>query len=379
MKHFLLKLLLFVAPVVLFSALPLYLQLESREDFYNLDRFFEKERKTSLVGYAYNEENYRYFKYKSILENEPVEVMAIGSSRVLQFRQEMFSASFYNAGYVIETIADIDMFLSILPQDRLPLYLIIGLDQWMFNPDKDRILRPHPPSWWQNNLSTNYKKSVQNFLRIYRDVWRGKINPLTLGQKNEKIYKIGLYAHLDSSGFRNDGSFFYGRQIQKLEQGDSTASDHNFAETLRRVEKGIIGFEHGDHINERAFVLLEQLLSFCEHNSINVICFMPPFADVVYERMLSNHNHAYLSLIEPKIRYIQRLHQFEFYAYHHAPACGSSDDEFIDGRHGSEKAYLRILLDMLKNCSELNNATNPMELQKALSGSNSRYTIFSRY
>lgn len=376
MKRFLLKLSFFLLPVFLLSAIPIYIQLWSREDFYNIDRVIKKVPHPSLFGYAYNEENYRYLKYKTIVEHDPVEIMAIGSSRVLQFRQEMFDKPFYNAGYVIDTIADFKQFLSILPKEKLPRYLIIGLDQWMFNPNKDKILRPHSPAWWQNNLSLNYKKSTQNFLRIYRDIAIGKINIFDMKKRDDNIFRVGLYAHLDSSGFRRDGSFYYGRQIYKLEHNDSTASDFQFNETLARVENGIIGFEHGDRLYEKAVDVFESCIQFCQEHQIKLVCFLPPFADDVYERMLTNGNHSYLKYIEPAIAELASTYQFEFYVYNSVSACGSNDRECIDGRHGSETTYARILLDMLERHSVLNEVCSRNELQDKINKSQNRYQIY---
>ncbi len=377
MKRFLLKLFLFLLPVLLFSAIPIYIQLWSREDFYNIDFAIKNAPHTSLFGYAYNEENYRYLKYKTILENDPVEVMAIGSSRVLQFRQNMFETSFYNAGYVVETIADFQAFLSILPTEKLPRLLIIGLDQWMFNANKDQLLRANPPTWWTTNLSLNRKKSVQNFLRIYKDIATQKINLSQIDFSRDDIFKVGLYARLDSSGFRQDGSFYYGRQISRLENNDPTASDFQFAETLARVEDGIIGFEHGDQFNENAVKVFEDCLLFCQQHHIYVICFLPPFADVVYKRMKENGNHTYLNQIESQISKLQKEYDFDFFVYNQVSDCGSTDNECIDGRHGSEKTYARLLIDMLQNGSILNDVCCSLNLQHALDDSKSRYRIFT--
>ncbi len=192
----------------------------------------------------------------------------------------------------------------------------------------------------------------------------------------DNICRIGFYAKLDSSGFRQDGSFYYGRQIHKLEIKDSTASDFLFKETLERVEKGIIGFEHGRQINHKAVEIFQSCLEFCRQHNIHVICVMPPFADAVYERMINSDNHTYIKDIEPALLHIAETESIELYVYHHASACGSSDEEFIDGRHGSEKTYLRILLDILSRESVLNSVCHPHMLQQKLETSARHYQLF---
>jgi hypothetical protein len=93
--------------------------------------------------------------------------------------------------------------------------------------------------------------------------------------------------------------------------------------------------------------------------------------------MKENGHHTYLNQIEPEISKLQKKYDFEFFVYNQVSDCGSTDDECIDGRHGSEKTYTRLLIDMLQNGSMLKNVCCPLELQHALDDSQSRYRIYT--
>ena len=62
------------------------------------------------------------YKYLQVLRRHP-QILVLGSSRVMQFRAEMFGAQagdFYNAGGMIHSIEDLNNFLDRLPPDATP-------------------------------------------------------------------------------------------------------------------------------------------------------------------------------------------------------------------------------------------------------------------
>lgn len=83
---------------------------------------------------AIDDGTFRY-KYLQILRRHP-EIVALGSSRVMQFRSEMFgrqAPSFYNAGGMIHSVQDLNDFIERLPQDATPKIAILGIDFWWLN------------------------------------------------------------------------------------------------------------------------------------------------------------------------------------------------------------------------------------------------------
>src|SRR5689334_17000957 len=127
MKRFIVRLFLFVSPVLLVLILPTYILVTSKENFFDIDKILAVENKY-LVGYTYNEANYPYVQCSHLNLNERKEIWALGSSRVLQFRERTFDRSFYNVGYTITSINDFRPFLKSVPPDKFPEYVILGLD-----------------------------------------------------------------------------------------------------------------------------------------------------------------------------------------------------------------------------------------------------------
>ena len=97
MKRFNIKIIVFFLPIVLFAFPIGYLLKVYGESYVDFERII-KDSKYELIGQRFTESNTLPIK-TTIVNNSKPNVVAIGSSRVLQFREEMFRESFYNYGY----------------------------------------------------------------------------------------------------------------------------------------------------------------------------------------------------------------------------------------------------------------------------------------
>ncbi len=267
MKSFITKIFMFLVPVIIFLLIPFLILLFSKENFYNLNKIKINENKY-LVGFAYNEDNYNYLKYKYIQDQKKIEVLVLGSSRVLQFRSEMFIKSFFNAGFTVKSVSDFEEVLRQLPKDKLPKYLIIGLDQWMFNKSYDDLKADIFEEKNSTNLNTNNSANgLVQFKNIYLDIFSQKLTMRKLVMHNDYT-PIGINAIINDTGFRNDGSMQYGIQIQKLLSGNKTAEDFKYQDTFERIRNGNRRFEYAKNMNIETLPVLESLLKFCTQNKI---------------------------------------------------------------------------------------------------------------
>ncbi len=75
------------------------------------------------------------FKHLSILRRKP-EVVALGTSRVMQFQARMFGADskrFFNAGGMVQHVRDLEQFVAGLPTNTSICAVIVGVEYWWFN------------------------------------------------------------------------------------------------------------------------------------------------------------------------------------------------------------------------------------------------------
>ncbi len=371
MKSFTIKILLFFIPILLVFILINYIFFRSGEFYTSMDEIVMNDEKY-LIGYIHNEESYKYLKWYYLKKHTKKTIVALGSSRVLQFRSEMFDSSFYNAGYTVSSISDFQPFLEGIPKSKLPDYLILGLDQWMFNKNFDDLNRRPLKNTWKNSFS--FFPSPNAVLDGFKKIIKGEYNDVFC-DKSENYF--GLNAITEHAGFRKDGSMFYGVHINKLVTKDSSITDFHFKDTYERIKNGNRRFEYSDTFHIKSLLILKQLLKFCSTNNIKVIAFLPPFADKVYNKMILSKKYNYLLQIEVNIKPIFEKYHYEFYDFSNVSSCNSSDEETLDGFHGGEATYAKILIKMLETGSELNKITKINKLRNDLTNRKNNYLVYS--
>lgn len=372
MKKFLINILIFLLPILIILLIPVFILIISKENFFKIDKVINSKEKY-FIGYVYNEVNYHYLKWAYLNLNDKKDIWALGSSRVLLFRENMFDLTFYNAGYTILGLNDFKSFLNSIPKSKYPKYLIIGLDQWMFNEKFDDLNKKNSINSWKNSFTFFPKPAT--YLSVYKDLFTNKYGFSALLQ-DDGLNRIGLNAKINNTGFVNDGSIYYGKQIVKLINNDVTANDYKYRDTYDRIENGGWLFERGDSVNNKALLELDKLLKFCKENQIQVVAFFPPFADEVYKKMIETGGYGYLQKIYDKTKPIFDKYEYEIYNFSTVSSCDSSDKETIDGFHGGELTYQRILIKMLNSGSILNKVTNINRLKKDLLKSKNNYLIY---
>ena len=374
---------LFVAPMVLLAVPAIGILAISGESFINVDKIVRaSDDRQFLVGFAYNERNYGYLKYRRLTSLPRQSIVALGSSRVIGFREEMFTESFYNAGYTIRSPWDFRSFLKLIPEAQLPEVLILGLDQFMFNEATNHQRQPQPSTDWTERSHDDLQAVLRLVPDVYRDFVRGRIripellaHAITMPGERETI-PVGMNGLMNGKGFRNDGSFRYGLQIEKLLQDSPQARDYRFTNTLARVHRGVRLFDFADSVDPAAIAEIEQLLAFCRNRDVHVVAFLPPYANVVWKAMRDSGRFEYALNIEACLRSCFNRHGFELYSFHSMKDCGVSDLEAIDGFHAGECAYVRMLIQMVQNNSVLDRYTDLSQLRNISRWPYQRYLAY---
>ncbi|MEM7391341.1 MAG: hypothetical protein AAF492_03250, partial [Verrucomicrobiota bacterium] len=143
MKPFAFKLVLFAFPWLLLIG-GIGLVFFAAEETVSPDRAIQKQTadRSIIYGPAYSNPNPSY-KFKAAVARKP-EVLALGTSRVMQFRSWLFTQkpdAFYNAGGAVTKLPDIQQFLALIEPD--PKVILLGLDHYFFNPAWDPLNSPN--------------------------------------------------------------------------------------------------------------------------------------------------------------------------------------------------------------------------------------------
>lgn len=278
------------------------------------------------------------FNYKRHLVNlvRP-DIVALGSSRVMQFREYMFSTSALSLGGAMNSIIEGNEFVSSILIPVKAKVVIIGADIWWFN---DCFQNPKKIESHNSNDSSNASPKIRDAWTVTKWLFDEKITIKKIAkvffEKNSD--DIGV-AGQEKDGFGPDGSYYYTRLIT----GQKVHEDKKFNNTYTRIKNGNSRFQYASLANNQHIENFIKLVDKLEKSGIHTIVFFPPFASAVNSRMNSlNGKYDYIDDIKNKLR----KYKLKYYDYTDATAIGSGDCEFIDGFHGGEITYMRILKDI---------------------------------
>jgi hypothetical protein len=298
----------------------------------------------------------RRFKYQR------PRIIALGSSRVLMFRSRHFTQSFISMGMSMDW-AELPAFVDEM-LDRSPRLLevaIIGLDHWQFHDETYKPgTRPQvavnqptsssagPVSWIVNPLGriNRMRLSMEAFIRSrvlvpFNYLKAGKIgladslrilcgcDPL----QRRWLSNLGIAALIDNSGVWFDGSYFYADTFDPHYRIDG------FKDVLDRVTENRNSFEYADRVSPRRFSYLVKAVDALRRAGVKVILFLPPVAGQVAAAMKETGRYGVIDDLRRRAVTLG----VPFFDFHDPGQLGSEDCEFIDGAHGGEVTYLRML------------------------------------
>lgn len=309
------------------------------------------------------------FKTLSVNMRRP-EVLALGSSRILQFRAGFFNRrpdAFYNAAAPAWTLPQVSNLLYGLDAQALPRVLILAVDPPWFNDAYEADEFPAPVS------------DIEHLLLVDRSILQDMISGEAFdrtGFENAAYFRreepggsgvlaLGMRAIRDGHGFRSDGSEQYGDfliadWLWQLQQRE------NHLEMMRRGEQMYV---YGETVSEASLDALSRLLDFAARNDISVIGFLPSYTPQLWERMIARGNHSYIEALTPRLRELFAAHDFPFFDFSDGASTGSSDDEFFDGWHASELSNLRLYLAMLEALPEILGEYSDVEMLTRIAAS----------
>jgi hypothetical protein len=333
--------LILVSAIIGFGVICLY----KAGELYSFSSYIHPLQEDQLfgLGYSYYDKSYKFHMTNEV---EHPEVLALGSSRIMQVKRSIVSPdySFYNAGGAIQKARELPLFINKL-QDS-PKLILVNIDQWWFNRAYIAEDLPFSPSVYDDEPALDMHKRGQFVCDFYSDLVKGKIDLLKLFTSNH----IGLNAICNENGFAADGSRYQGDMIKAPELQD----DYNFKNVLGRIRDGINHFQYGDCPDSSMVGVVDAFLDKCVARKIKVVAFLPPFAPYVYKRMQETGKYGYLSqLYDMLLPVFDRHEGCSLYDYTDVTDTGAHNYDFDDGFHGSEIIYNGMIRQMVRLDSTL--------------------------
>jgi hypothetical protein len=292
-----------------------------------------------LYGTAVHDDTAEY--KLALYEAQKPDVVAIGSSRVMQFRGEAFSASFVNLGGTVKGLSHAVEVLPYLFSVHRPKLILFGVDFWWFND-----VRPLRSSWLNQPLSRGI--SIQNLPLPLEWLADGKLTFKDVGHILKRMDRnhFGVQAILRRDGFDRYGSYHYTSTIT----GAKSHFDARFSNILGRVRRGDNRFEWGNTVAPERWNLLLEVLEAADRASVPVVLLLPPVAPRVADEMEAKGTYGLVDELKIKLTGLGR----PFFDFHDTRRLGAGDCAFIDGDHGGDILYARMAALMEQGTPQLN-------------------------
>lgn len=328
-------------------------------EFMSIEEIVDKQLASdqySIVGFATSNHTDEEYKNELYTRLNP-KVLVLGSSRVMQFRQDYFSVPMVNAGGVMSSVNRGRNYVYKAYSHHIPDLVILGLDYWWFH-ESEISLKEKTASTSKLGFHVSPRDTIlplQWLLKkkIKLSDYFKLMNPLNI-VSNDFSRGIGVDGYLNKNGFAPDGSYIYTKRIM----GKEICEDKSFGLSFERIEHGgdplhhaySRYFQYGSKINEAEFSNFVELIKMMEAKGSKVILFIPPLAPSVISKMEDYWGkYAYVNELRRKLE-VAGLSYFDF---HDPKVLSSSDCEFLDGYHGGEITYVKILQLLSKQVPEL--------------------------
>lgn len=275
----------------------------------------------------------------ALLERRHPEIVAVGSSRMEQFRQPYFDATFVCLCTVMGALDDAEPLIDAMLERHVPKLVLLGLDFWWFNaaPQGRNVGVPRanpnamtlqkalrPIEWWyRGDLTVSSAWTISSGGQV--EVPHGDYGP------------IGLTARLRGRGVRADGSVLH---------GDTLASDspvrpaQDLAVTMRRIADGHPLYQRDQQFDPARIAQLRAAIAKLEEAGVRVVTILPPMMGRIVDVLDADPGFAHIEAIRAALRDVGVLD------YHDARPLGATDCEFVDDRHAGDIANMRVLLDI---------------------------------
>jgi len=342
--------LLVVFALLLLNALYLF----NLGEFLSLDKIAAIQKKQFVIyGTALHDD---FFSYKTALyEKFKPDIIAVGSSRVMQFREWSFSSKFTNMGGS-GSLDNVSEMLHEVVGIHKPKAVLLGVDFWWFNGKAKSSIKK------DNGKRFSLKKMTAPWRWIFErkiTLFQYRVG-LTTFKLFENTNKIGVAANTLGAGFASDGSHY----SPHIVTGHAFSEDRKFSDSLSRISEYVGIFQREKEIDINSLVKLDLIVSFLEEQDIDYLVFMPPLAPTVLKEMEQHENsYKYITQLRKELS----TRSINFFDFHDAHLLSTSDCEFIDGPHGGDLLYARMLYSMIKtNKGPLRKFVNMTYLDKLL-------------
>ena len=299
------------------------------------------------------EQQFNVYKPLTLVDRKP-QIVTLGSSRVMKFRDFMFQPheeGFYNCGNLIQEVSDVTRYVDMMASGALPTpnSAILGIDHWWLRPDKRDA-----GSWLEETFvaSDAVWSPVSHVSALHLLIWytrSGQFPWRSLWEGSPGIGDIdgrpvvGMLASTENSGFRSDGSRHAPFDIHNyLLRNEAFLTRCDRSTNMARTRTG--HFTTFDRVDPVVFDSLAAALDRLQQLGTYVHTFLTPSANAVVEALadrgrLPDWWHEYRDVFPERLR----ERGIPCTVVRQPADYGLTDDFMLDGSHPSEVFVSSVL------------------------------------
>ena len=354
--------LLFFTYSLVFCAIwfPLLLLIKSSETS-SYDKLISSQLKNNSVWGAFIENDEYKYKLK-LLETIKPEIVTVGSSRVLQFRQSMFDKKFVNFGRGWEYCDPLG--LAELLVSKKVKYVIWGLDHWHYKNNACTGYFKNKSLSAAINTSSENKIISPKVFSVWSKIFNNKIpfikalSYVALPSNNNEL--LGLKAIFSNTGgTAPDGSYYY---FNNYINEDLMRKKRN--KSLFEM-KSVYGGE-AENVSSYMFNQFEMAIELLKKNNINVVYLLMPLPEEHIAIFDSSTKFSYLKKTRKLLTTIMEKHDALYYDLLEPKTIGSSTKDFLDTIHPSDACIAKVMTFLVEHVQFIHNIANTSYIQKIL-------------
>lgn len=303
---------------------------------------------------------------RALLDYHKPQIAVIGTSRAGPFRGSFFTKPFVNLQSTVDSPEVLHRFVAseFLNDARLK-HLIIVAELWWFadtpKPDTSKLSQ-------KVTIERKLKSLWSYFTHRTRGKERRQEVLAAIGEGRLTSF-MGIHGLVRREGFSAVGSFHY----EQIVSGRRVSNDKAFNFSLNALSLGEHRFPFGKQLNETAWANFASVLALLEQRKIEYTVVLAPFAPTVANAMKPERFRHYAALIK-------RLHEAEipYSDFTYPSTLGNDDCEYIDGFHGGDVVYARMLSQIVAKHATLRQFVD-VEHLKSISETHRGSAAWSRY
>ena len=336
-----------------------FMFLKNAGEYVSIEEIYKEQSKDDSIIYGSALlDTYKDLKLYALTQKKP-EIIALGSSRVLQFRQSFFSKNFFNMGSMVSNINEALQVTNFILKHSTPKVVILGVDFWWFNEKVKKLnYEMTPDNALHVSLNTNRYEPAHlllpfQWLKDKKMSLKHYANLLLFNAGGD----VGITGKLRKTGFAADGSYYYTHTVTN---SAPPSQEKHFYQELKRVKHSESYFENCPFISKTHYTKFVGLVESYAKHDIKLVLFLPPLASSLNNEM-KKHNFNCITSLKRKLAKdgiaIYDLTEAEKH-------IKTSHCEFVDGFHGGDVLYAKILKHLIAKENILTSYVNEHYIDK---------------